>query len=76
MAFSDFVESVIETPICCALKLHLDKWHEFYVKNPKKCVFYLKTMRGSAKNNLFTLLPVLLEMYEIYESEVEKNDET
>lgn len=49
MAFSDFVESVIETPICCALKLHLDKWHEFYVKNPKKCVFYLKTMRGSAK---------------------------
>lgn len=64
MAFSDFVENVVETPICCELKQILDKWHEFYVKDPEKCVFYLKPPRGSAKSDLLIVLPLLLEMYE------------
>lgn len=66
MAFSDFVESVVETPICCELKQRLDKWHEFYTKDPEKCVIYLESLiaRGSAKSNLLMmLLPLLLETY-------------
>ena len=65
MVFSDFVESVVETPICCKLKQYLDKWHEFYTKDPEKCRFYLTSrLRESAKNNLLITLPLLLEMYE------------
>lgn len=63
MAFSDFVESVTETPICRELKQGLDKVHEFYTKDPEKCVLYLKPPRGSAKSDLLILLPLLLEMY-------------
>lgn len=49
MIFSDFVEVVLETPICYELKQHLDKWYEFYAKNPEKRLFYLKSTRGSTK---------------------------
>lgn len=63
MTFSDFVESVLETPICCESKQQLDKWHELYVKNPEKCIEKMST-RGSAKSNLFTHLLVLLTLYE------------
>lgn len=62
--FSDFVESVIETPICYEFKQYLDKLYELYTKNPEKCMFYLQSLRGSAKSNSFRiLLPLLLEMY-------------
>lgn len=64
MKFGDFVEYALNTQICCELKQCLDKWHEFYTKDPKKCVFYLKPPRGSAKSDLLILLPLLLEMYE------------
>lgn len=65
MAFSDFVESVIETPICHELKQYLDKWHDFYARDPQKCMLYLTArLRGSAKNNLSITLPLLLEMYD------------
>ena len=30
MAFSDFVEKEIKTPICCELKRYLDKLYELY----------------------------------------------
>lgn len=64
MAFSDFVESIIEIPICCELKQHLDKLYEFYIKYPEKCVSYLGSLsRGSAKNDWLILLPLLLETY-------------
>lgn len=33
MTFSDFVENVIKTPICCELKQNLDKWYELYEKD-------------------------------------------
>ena len=33
MTFSDFVENVVKTPICCELKQNLDKWYEFYSKD-------------------------------------------
>ena len=32
MNFSDFVESVVKTPICCELKQHLDTLYENYTK--------------------------------------------
>ena len=63
MNFSDFVESVVETPICCELKQQLDKWHEFYAKNPEKCMEKM-FIRGSTKNHLFIHLLLLLELYE------------
>jgi len=64
MMFSDFVERVTETPICCELKRSLDKLYEFYTKDHDKCMFYLQPLRGSAKSNSFRiLLPLLLEMY-------------
>jgi len=63
MNFSDFVENVVETPICCELKQQLDKWHEFYTKDPKKCIEKM-SMRGSTKNYLFLHLLLLMELYE------------
>ena len=33
MTFSEFVENVIETPICCELKRYLDKLYELYEKD-------------------------------------------
>ena len=33
MAFSDFVEKEIKTPICCELKRYLDKLYELYEKD-------------------------------------------
>lgn len=39
MTFGDFVERVVETPICCELKQHLDKLHESYIKDPKNVCF-------------------------------------
>ena len=33
MTFSDFVENVVKTPICCELKLYLDKLYELYEKD-------------------------------------------
>ena len=68
MTFSDFVESVLETPICCETKQELDKWHEFYAKNPEKCKEKMFT-RGSTKSNLFTHLWVLLTLYESEDKE-------
>ena len=64
MVFSDFVENVVETPICCELKQCLDKWYEFYANNPEKYVLYLKFTRGSVKSDMLMLLPLLLKMYE------------
>lgn len=61
MTFSDFVESVVGVPICCALKQYLDKFYESYAKNPEKRIYY---PRGSVNHILLTLLPVLLQMYE------------
>ena len=63
MTFSDFVESVVETPICFELKQQLDKWYEFYTKNPEKCMGKM-SMRGSTKNYLFLHLLLLMELYE------------
>ena len=34
MTFSDFVENVVKTPICCELKQNLDKFYELYSKDP------------------------------------------
>lgn len=34
MNFGDFVEKMEETPLCCELKQLLDKWYEWYVKDP------------------------------------------
>lgn len=65
-AFSDFVESALETQICCELKQRLDKWYEFYAKDPEKRVLYFKSLRGCAKSDLLIFLPLLLEMYEGY----------
>lgn len=64
MVFSDFVESVIETPICCELKLYLDKLHEVYTKDPEKFMSFLEPGRGSAKADFLMLLPFFLKMYE------------
>lgn len=66
MTFSDFVESVIETPICCELKQRLDVLYELYAKDPEKCVLYLTSLqrRGSAKSDLLMFLPLLLVLYE------------
>ena len=63
MDFSDFVESVLETPINRGTKQQLDKWHEFYAKNPEECKEKMST-RGLGKSNLFTHLWVLLKLYE------------
>lgn len=59
MTFSDFVENVIKTPICCELKHNLDKWYEFYSKdhNPEP-------PRGSEKSILLILLPIFVMLYE------------
>lgn len=62
MIFSDFVESVVETPICCELKQQLDKWYEFYTKNPEKCMEKM-SMRGSTKTICFLHLLLLMELY-------------
>ena len=71
MTFSDFVESVTETPICCELKQHLDKCYELYAKDPEKCMFNLRLLqRGSAKSDLSILLPLFLAM--CVESEVQE----
>ena len=71
MTFSDFVENVVETPICCELKQGLDKVYEFYTKDPEKCVFYLRPLtRGSAKSDLLMLLPLFLEMHDYYKGEL------
>lgn len=73
-SFGNFVENVVETPICCELKQHLDKLYEIYIKDYKKCMFYLQPlMRESAKSNSFRiLLPSLLEKY--YVKKEIKND--
>lgn len=64
MSFSDFVESVLETPICCELKQPLNKIYEFYAKNPEKCILYLTSLsRKSAENVLLIVLPLLLDIY-------------
>ncbi len=66
MLFSDFVESVVETPICCELKQHLDRLYEFYAKDPENLASYF---RGSAKSDFLILVPLLLKMYEEVVSE-------
>ena len=68
MNFSDFVESEVETPICRETKQQLDKWHEFYAKNPEKCMEKMST-RGLGKSNLFTYLLLLLKLYESEDKE-------
>ncbi len=62
MTFSDFVEKVLDVPICLGVKQHLDKLHEHYVKNPEECIKNMLT-RGSAKNILFMNLFILMELY-------------
>ena len=59
MTFSDFVENVIETPICCELKLYLDKLYEFYSKDHNR-----EPPRGSEKSILLILLPIFVTLYE------------
>ena len=41
MVFSDFIESMIETPISCEVKQRLDKLYEFYPNDPEKLAFCL-----------------------------------
>ena len=59
MNFSDFVENVIETPICCELKQNLDKWYEFYSKDHNN-----ELPIGSEKSILLILLPIFVTLYE------------
>ena len=67
MVFSDFVESVVETPICCELKQHLDKLYEIYSKDPENenlASYFRGSARGSAKSDFLILLPFFLTMDE------------
>ena len=59
MTFSDFVENVIKTPICCELKHNLDKWYEFYSKdhNPELPI-------GSEKIDFLIILQIFMALYE------------
>lgn len=64
MVFSNFVESVVETPICCELKQHLDKLYDIYSKDPENLASYFRgSARGSAKSDFLILLPLFLKMY-------------
>jgi len=63
MTFGDFVEKVLDVPICLRIKQQLNKLHEFYVKNPEECINNMFT-RGSYKNILFLNLLLLLGLYE------------
>ncbi len=49
MNFGDFVEKMEETPICCELKQVLDKWYEFYIKDPEKCMEVMLTLQAALK---------------------------
>lgn len=63
MNFGDFVEKMEETPICNELKQVLDKWYEWYVKDPEKCMEEMLT-RGGSKNYLFAHFIFLANLYE------------
>ena len=70
MAFSDFVESVVETPISCELKQHLDTCYEIYTKDPEKLVSYFReSARKKEKSDFMIFLPLFLKMYEMYKKE-------
>lgn len=61
MTFSEFVENVIETPICCELKWYLDKLYEFYEKdyNHEQEKLDMKLTKEEfkvANNNIMTVM--------------------
>ena len=59
MTFSDFVENVVKTPICCELKQNLDKFYELYSKDPNR-----EPPIGSVKNDFLMLLQIFIALYE------------
>lgn len=61
MTFSEFVENVIETPICCELKRYLDKLYELYEKdyNHEQEKLGMKLTKEEfkvANNNIMTVM--------------------
>ena len=59
MTFSDFVETVVKTPICCELKHNLDNFYELYSKDPN-----YELPIGSVKNDFLMLLQIFMALYE------------
>ena len=55
MTFSEFVENVIETPICCELKRYLDKLYELY-EQEKLDMKLTKEEFKVANNNIMTVI--------------------
>ena len=56
MAFSDFVEKEIETPICCELKRYLDKLYELYEMEEIDMKKLTKEEFKAANNNIMTVM--------------------
>ena len=55
MAFSDFVEKEIETPICCKLKRYLDKLYELYEMEELDMKLTKEEFKA-ANNNIMTVM--------------------
>ena len=55
MAFSDFVEKEIETPICCELKRYLDKLYELYEMEELDMKLTKEEFKA-ANNNIMTVM--------------------
>ena len=55
MAFSDFVEKEIKTPICCELKRYLDKLYEFYEMEEIDMKLTKEEFKA-ANNNIMTVM--------------------
>ena len=56
MAFSDFVEKEIKTPICCELKRYLDKLYELYEMEEIDMKKLTKEEFKAANNNIMTVM--------------------
>ena len=69
MTFSDFVENVVKTPICCELKQNFDKLYELYEKDKGD-----KYMKGIKNLEIVVTENDKMSYFEIkYKEEVTEN---
>ena len=58
----DFVESVLDIPICAELKQHIDSLYSIYKKDPENFKFHCYCQqRGLAKLDILILLPFIFK---------------
>lgn len=64
LTISDYIEMVLEIPICKELKQYVEILYEEYEKDLEKFKFHYNYLsRGSCKTDLILILPMAFEYY-------------